>query len=233
MKTNTRAVPHPSPSLQSPDWADGHQPDTEKSLSELLSELVGCQRPGFDATGRVAATGKSLEHFRHWACACFWWARRLDKPIAAWLPSWCRYVPTSSAGLWGAWVRHLHCFCLGHIRTWWTSPVHWVPPGKGMFAFPESLARRGGELQSFVLSDMPAVLVPKCVARRRNEAAGSAQDTITPPAMVILYARDNPAQKTSDELSFSPLSTRRPEYFSMYLLESGSGSERTGTFLEP
>ena len=54
---------------------------------------------------------------------------------------------------------------------------------------------------------MPVVLVPKPVARGRNEAAGSAEDTITPTARVILYARDSSAQKPNGELLFSPLNS--------------------------
>lgn len=41
--------------------------------------------------------------------------------------------PTSCGGLWGTWVRHLLCLCLGLVSTWWVSLVHWVPPGKGTF----------------------------------------------------------------------------------------------------
>lgn len=93
------------------------------------------------------------------------------------------------------------------------SLVHWVPSGKGTLAPPESLARSSGELRSFVpswveLNDMPVVLVTKLVAKgRRNEAAGSAEDTITPIARVILHARDSLAWKPNGELFFSPLNS--------------------------
>lgn len=143
----------------------------------------------------------------------FWRAGRLQNPVAAWVPSWSGCVPTSSGSWWGTWVRRWLCLCLGPMSTWQVSLVHRVPSGKGTLTPPESLARSSGELRSFVpswveLNDMPVVLVTKPVAeRRRNEAAGSAEDTITPTARVILHARDGLAWKPNGELFFSPLNS--------------------------
>lgn len=89
------------------------------------------------------------------------------------------------------------------MRTWRECLGHWVPPGEGTLASLESLARSGGELR---LHDMPVLPVSKPVAEGRNEAAGSAEDTITLTARVILYARDNPSLKPNGEL-FSPLNS--------------------------